>query len=102
MLKVIIETCLLTQEEKIKLCEVVSNSGADYIKTSTGFGSGGATFDDVALMKQHVRPGLKIKTSGGIATLADAEKFLQLGADRLGTSRVVRAVQAMEQENNKA
>lgn len=102
VLKVIIETCLLTQEEKIKLCEVVSNSGADYIKTSTGFGSGGATFDDVALMKQHVRPGLKIKASGGIATLADAEKFLQLGADRLGTSRVVRAVQAMEQENNKA
>ncbi len=97
VLKVIIETCLLTEEEKIKLCEVVSDSGADFIKTSTGFGSGGATFEDVALMKQHVRPGLKIKASGGIASLADAERFLTLGADRLGTSRVVRAVQALEQ-----
>ena len=97
VLKVIIETCFLTEEEKIKLCEVVSNSGADFIKTSTGFGSGGATFEDVALMKAHVRPGLKIKAAGGIKTLEDAEKFLKLGADRLGTSRVVQAVKAMEE-----
>ena len=97
VLKVIIETCLLTQEEKIKLCEVVSDSGADYIKTSTGFAGGGATFEDVELMKKYVRPGVKIKASGGIADLADAEKFLALGADRLGTSRIVKAVQAMEQ-----
>ena len=97
VLKVIIETCLLTQEEKIKLCEVVSDSGADYIKTSTGFAGGGATFEDVELMKKYVRPGVKIKASGGIANLADAEKFLALGADRLGTSRIVKAVQAMEQ-----
>ena len=96
ILKVIIETCLLTEEEKIRLCDVVSGSGADFIKTSTGFGGGGATFEDVALMKAHIRPGLKIKASGGIASLEDAEKFLALGADRLGTSRVVRAVQAME------
>ena len=97
VLKVIIETSFLTEEEKIKLCEVVSNSGADFIKTSTGFGSGGATFEDVALMKAHVRPGLKIKAAGGIKTLEDAEKFLELGADRLGTSRVVQAVKAMEE-----
>ena len=98
VLKVIIETCLLTEEEKIKLCEVVSASGADYIKTSTGFGSGGATLEDIALMKKHVRPGLKIKASGGITSIEDAEKFLELGADRLGTSKVVKAVQAMEKE----
>lgn len=104
ILKVIIETCLLTEEEKIRLCEVVSDSGADFIKTSTGFGSGGATFEDVALMKKYVRPGLKIKAAGGITGLADAEKFLALGADRLGTSRVVKAVRAMEQakEENRA
>ena len=96
ILKVIIETCLLTEEEKIRLCDVVSGSGADFIKTSTGFGGGGAAFEDVALMKAHIRPGLKIKASGGIASLKDAEKFLALGADRLGTSRVVRAVQALE------
>ena len=96
MLKVIIETCLLTEEEKLQLCEVVSNSGADFIKTSTGFGGGGATFEDVALLKAHIRPGLKLKASGGIASLEDAERFLSLGADRLGTSRVVRAVQELE------
>ena len=77
---------------------MVSASGADYIKTSTGFGSGGATLEDIALMKKHVRPGLKIKASGGITSIEDAEKFLELGADRLGTSKVVKAVQAMEKE----
>ncbi len=92
ILKVIIETCLLTDEEKIKMCEIVGESGADYIKTSTGFSKGGATFDDVALFAAHVRPGLKIKAAGGISSLEDAEKFLALGADRLGTSRVVRIV----------
>ena len=96
ILKVIIETCLLTEEEKIRLCQVVSDSGADYIKTSTGFGGGGATFEDVALMKAHVRPDLKIKAAGGIAGLEDAARFLELGADRLGTSRIVKAVQALE------
>ncbi|MBQ2753413.1 MAG: deoxyribose-phosphate aldolase [Firmicutes bacterium] len=92
LLKVIIETCLLTDEEKIKLCKVVSESGAEYIKTSTGFGGGGATFDDVKLFKDNIAPHLKIKAAGGIADLSDAEKFLSLGADRLGTSRVVKAV----------
>ena len=98
VLKVIIETCLLTEEEKIKLCEVVSASGADFIKTSTGFGGGGATFEDVALMKKYVTNGVKVKAAGGIKTLEDAEKFIELGADRLGTSRVVRAVQELEKE----
>ncbi len=92
ILKVIIETCLLSEEEKIRMCQIVTESGADYIKTSTGFSTGGATFDDVALMKQHVGPGVKIKAAGGIATLEDAQRFLDLGADRLGTSRVVRLV----------
>ena len=92
LLKVIIETCLLTDEEKIELCKVVSESGAEYIKTSTGFGGGGATFDDVKLFKENIAPHLKIKAAGGIADLNDAEKFLSLGADRLGTSRVVKAV----------
>ena len=95
-LKVIIETALLTEEEKIKLCEVVSNSRADYIKTSTGFAGGGATREDVALLVKHMTNGKKVKASGGIATLEDAEAFLTLGADRLGTSRVVKAVKAME------
>lgn len=98
ILKVIIETCLLTEAEKIRLCEIVSTSGADFIKTSTGFGGGGATFEDVALLKAHVFNGVKVKASGGIATLEEAEKFLELGAERLGTSRVVRAVQALEKE----
>ena len=97
LLKVIIETCLLTDEEKIKLCEVVSNSHADYIKTSTGFAGGGATREDVALMAAHMTNGKKIKAAGGIASLQDAEDFLKLGADRLGTSRIVKAVKAMEQ-----
>jgi deoxyribose-phosphate aldolase len=89
-MKVIVETCLLTQEEKIKLCEVVSGSGADYIKTSTGFSTGGATREDIALMAEHVAAGVKIKAAGGISSLEDAEEFLTLGADRLGTSRLVR------------
>jgi deoxyribose-phosphate aldolase len=94
ILKVIIETCLLTDEEKIKMCGIVGEAGADYIKTSTGFQKGGATFDDIALFAAHVKPGLKIKAAGGISSLEDAEKFLALGADRLGTSRVVRIVKA--------
>ena len=89
VLKVIIETCLLTREEKIEMCRVVSDSGADYIKTSTGFAGGGATREDVALLKANIEPHLKIKAAGGIATLEDAEALLQLGADRLGTSRLV-------------
>ena len=96
LLKVIIETCLLTDEEKIKLCEVVSNSHADYIKTSTGFAGGGATREDVALMAAHMTNGKKIKAAGGIASLQDAEDFLKLGADRLGTSRIVKAVKELE------
>ena len=94
ILKVIIETCLLTEAEKIALCGVVSRSGADYIKTSTGFGGGGATFADVALFAAHVAPHVKIKAAGGIASLADAEQFIALGADRLGTSRVVKLARA--------
>ena len=96
LLKVIIETCLLTDAEKIELCRVVSESGADYIKTSTGFGGGGATRADVALFKKHVAPHVKIKAAGGIADLNDAKDFIALGADRLGTSRIVKAVKAME------
>ena len=96
LLKVIIETCLLTDAEKIEMCRVVSESGADYIKTSTGFGGGGATREDVALFKAHVDPHVKIKAAGGIANLQDAEDFVALGADRLGTSRIVKAVKAME------
>ena len=96
LLKVIIETCLLTEEEKIELCRVVSQSGAEYIKTSTGFGGGGATREDVALFKKHVAPHVKIKAAGGIADLNDARDFIALGADRLGTSRIVKAVKAME------
>lgn len=89
LLKVIIETCLLTEEEKIKLCQVVSKSGADYIKTSTGFSTGGATFGDVELMRNHVGKDIKVKAAGGIASVEDAEKFIALGADRLGTSRLI-------------
>ena len=96
LLKVIIETCLLTDAEKIELCRVVSESGADYIKTSTGFGGGGATREDVALFKANVAPHVKIKAAGGIADLNDAKDFIALGADRLGTSRIVKAVKAME------
>ena len=97
LLKVIIETCMLTDAEKIEMCRVVSESGADYIKTSTGFGGGGATREDVALFKAHVAPHVKIKAAGGIADLNDARDFVALGADRLGTSRIVKAVKAMEQ-----
>ena len=96
LLKVIIETCLLTEEEKIALCKCVSDSGADYIKTSTGFSSAGATFADVALFARHVAPHVKIKAAGGISSLEDAEKFIALGASRLGTSRIVKLAKAME------
>ena len=96
LLKVIVETCLLTEAEKLRLCDIVSRSGADYIKTSTGFSSGGATREDVALFAAHKAPHLKIKAAGGISGLEDAEEFLRLGASRLGTSRIVKAVKAME------
>ena len=96
ILKVILECCLLTEAEKIRLCEIVTESGADFIKTSTGFGGGGATREDVALMAAHVGPKVRIKAAGGIASLEDAADFIALGADRLGTSRVVKAVKAME------
>lgn len=96
VLKVIIETCLLTEEEKVKMCEVVTNSGADFIKTSTGFSTSGATFADVALFKEHVGPQVKIKAAGGISSFADAEKFVELGADRLGTGRLVKIMKQNE------
>lgn len=96
VLKVIIETCLLTEEEKIKMCELVTNAGADYIKTSTGFSTAGATFDDIKLFAEHVGEGVKIKAAGGISSMDDAEKFLALGADRLGTSRIVKLVKKEE------
>lgn len=92
VLKVIIETCLLTDDEKIEMCRVVSLSGADYIKTSTGFAGGGATREDIALFKKYVAPHLKIKAAGGISSIKDAEDFIALGASRLGTSRIVAAV----------
>ena len=94
LLKVIIETCLLTDEEKIKMCEIVSASGADYIKTSTGFSTGGATKEDVALFAAHVADHVKIKAAGGISSIQDAEDFINLGASRLGTSRIVKLVKA--------
>ena len=102
LLKVIIETCLLTDEEKIALCKAVSDSGADYIKTSTGFSTGGATFHDVALFAAHVAPHVKIKAAGGISSLADAEEFIRLGASRLGTSRIVKLAKAMEKNETAA
>ena len=95
LLKVIIETCLLTDEEKIQLCKCVSDSGADYIKTSTGFSKAGATFADVELFAKHVAPHVKIKAAGGISSIADAEKFIALGADRLGTSRIVKIAKGL-------
>lgn len=98
ILKVIVETCLLTEEEKIRMCGIVSRSGADYIKTSTGFSAGGATFEDIALMKRHITGGVKIKAAGGIFSLEDAVKFIELGADRLGTSRIVKLVKGMKPE----
>lgn len=96
ILKVIIETCLLTDEEKIIMCELVTKAGADYIKTSTGFSTAGATFDDVKLFSEHVGDGVRIKAAGGIASLDDAVKFLELGADRLGTSRIIKIVKQEE------
>ena len=98
LLKVIIETCLLTDEEKIALCKCVSDSGADYIKTSTGFSKAGATFADVALFVRHVAPHVKIKAAGGISSIEDAQKFLELGASRLGTSRVVKIAKGLEND----
>ena len=95
LLKVIIETCLLTDEEKIALCKCVSDSGADYIKTSTGFSTAGATFADVELFAKHVAPHVKIKAAGGISSIADAEKFIELGASRLGTSRIVKIAKGL-------
>ena len=98
LLKVIIETCLLTDEEKIALCKCVSDSGADYIKTSTGFSKAGATFADVELFAKHVAPHVKIKAAGGISSIEDAEKFIALGADRLGTSRIVKIAKGLEND----
>ena len=92
ILKVIIETCLLTQEEKMEMCRIVTAAGADFIKTSTGFSTAGATFEDIELFARHVGPGVRIKAAGGISSLADGERFLQLGASRLGTSRIVKLV----------
>ncbi len=98
ILKVIIETCLLTDEEKIEMCHVVTNAGADYIKTSTGFSKAGATFEDVKLFSEHVGEGVRIKAAGGISTMEDAEKFMELGADRLGTSRMIKLVKNEQAE----
>ena len=100
ILKVIIETCLLTDDEKIALCDVVSRAGADYIKTSTGFSTAGATPHDVALFAAHVQPHVKIKAAGGISSVADAEEFLALGADRLGTSRLVKIAKEGKDDNH--
>ena len=100
LLKVIIETCLLTDEEKIALCKAVSDSGADYIKTSTGFSKAGATFHDVELFAKHVAPHVKIKAAGGISSLEDAEKFIALGASRLGTSRVVKIAKGLKNDGS--
>ena len=99
VLKVIIETCLLTEEEKIRMCKVVSESGADFIKTSTGFSLGGATAEDIKLFAEHVAPHVKIKAAGGISTLEDAELFLKLGASRLGTSRIIKIVKNTGDDN---
>ncbi len=96
ILKVIIETCLLEEEEKVKMCEIVTEAGADYIKTSTGFSSGGATFEDVELIARHVGPQVKIKAAGGITSMEDARRFLELGADRLGTSRIIKLLKKEE------
>ena len=100
ILKVIIETCLLTEEEKIKMCEIVTESGAEFIKTSTGFSTGGATFDDVALMRKYVGENVKVKAAGGISSFEDAEKFMELGAERLGTSRLVKIAKAGKPVND--
>ena len=100
LLKVIIETCLLSDDEKIALCKCVSDSGADYIKTSTGFSKAGATFHDVELFAKHVAPHVKIKAAGGISSLEDAEKFIELGASRLGTSRVVKIAKGLANDGS--
>lgn len=94
ILKVIIETCLLTEKEKIKMCEIVTKAGAEFIKTSTGFSTGGATFEDAELMRKYVGANVKVKAAGGIASFTDAEKFVELGADRLGTSRLIKIMKA--------
>ncbi len=96
LLKVIIETCLLTEEEKIRACRIVTEAGADYIKTSTGFSSGGATFEDVSLMRENVGSAVKVKAAGGISSFDDAEEFVRRGADRLGTSRLIKILKAEE------
>lgn len=96
LLKVIIETCLLTEEEKIKMCEIVTEAGADFIKTSTGFSKSGATFEDVALFAKHIGKKVRIKAAGGISSFDDAEKFIELGASRLGTSRIVKLAKNQE------
>lgn len=96
ILKVIIETCLLDESEKIKMCEIVSKAGADFIKTSTGFSKSGATFEDIRLFKEYISPNVKIKAAGGIKSMEDAEKFIKLGAERLGTSRIVKIVKEMD------
>lgn len=96
LLKVIIETCLLTKDEKIKMCEIVTKAGADYIKTSTGFSTAGATFEDVKLMREHVGEHVKVKAAGGISSFEDAKEFVSLGADRLGTSRLIKIMKAEE------
>ena len=95
ILKVIVETCFLTQEQKIKLCEVVTQSGADFIKTSTGFGNGGATREDIELFSRHIGKNVKMKAAGGIKSLKDAEDFINLGCERLGTSSIVKAVKEL-------
>ena len=100
LLKVILETCLLTDEEKIARCKCVSDSGADFIKTSTGFSKGGATFADVELFANHVAPHVKIKAAGGISSLEDAQKFIELGADRLGTSRIVKIAKGLANDGS--
>lgn len=100
ILKVIVETCLLTREEKLRMCGIVTEAGADYIKTSTGFSTAGATFEDIRLFAEHVGPGVKIKAAGGISSLDDARHFLELGADRLGTSRIIRLLK--DQEDSRA
>ena len=94
ILKVIIETCLLSEEEKIRMCGIVTEAGADFIKTSTGFSTAGATFDDIRLFAEHVGEGVRMKAAGGIKSFGDAEEFIRLGADRLGTSRIVKLAKA--------
>ena len=97
LLKVIIETCLLTDDEKIKMCELVTEAGADYIKTSTGFSKAGATFEDIKLFSEHIGPNVKMKAAGGISDFNDAQKFMELGASRLGTSRLVKIVKGRDE-----